>query len=58
MSYYLLLPCSLLYTLLKDKCTCLQDENCKSLVLQDTCNIVIFLSIAVLTLFQLSEYVG
>ena len=37
--------CSLLHTLLKDKYMCLQDnENCKSIVLQDKCNIEIFLS--------------
>ena len=37
--------CSLLHTLLKDKYMCLQvSENCKSLVLQDKCNIEIFLS--------------
>ena len=37
--------CSLLHTLLKDKCVCLQaSENCKSLILQDKCNIEIFLS--------------
>ena len=36
---------SLLHTLLKAKCMCLQDEcNCKSLVLQDKSNIEIFLS--------------
>ena len=40
--------CSLLHTLLKDKCMCLQAcENCKSLVLQDKYNIEIFLSPAV-----------
>ena len=39
--------CSLSHTLLKDKCMCSQDvtsENCKSLVLQNKCNIEIFLS--------------
>ena len=37
--------CSLLQTLLKDKCMlCRMSENCKSLVLQDKCNIEIFLS--------------
>ena len=37
--------CSLLHTLLKDKYMWLQvSENCKSLVLQDKCNIEIFLS--------------
>ena len=35
---------SLLHTLLKDKYMGLRDENCKSLVLQDKCNIEIFLS--------------
>ena len=34
--------CSLLHMLLKDKCW--TSENCKSLVLQDKCNIEIFLS--------------
>ena len=34
--------CSLLHTLLKDKCRA--SENCKSLVLQDKCNIGICLS--------------
>ena len=38
--------CSLLHTLLKDKCLCIcrMSENCKPLVLQDKCNIEIFLS--------------
>ena len=37
--------CSLLHTLLKDKCMCMQDKgNCESLILQDKCNITIFLS--------------
>ena len=37
--------CSLLHTLLKDKCMlCRTSENCKSLVLQKKCNIEIFLS--------------
>ena len=39
--FYITSLCSLLHMLLKDKCMCLQDE---SLVLQDKCNIVIFLS--------------
>ena len=40
--------CSLLNMLLKDKymctCVCKTSENCKSVVLQDMCNIEIFLS--------------
>ena len=37
--------CSLLHILLKDsECVCRTSENCKSLVLQDKCNIEIFLS--------------
>ena len=40
--------CSLLHTLLKDKtfsaCVCRTSEICKSLVLQDKCNIEIYLS--------------
>ena len=37
--------CSLLHTLLKDKCMCLQDKgNCESVILQDKCNIKLFLS--------------
>ena len=37
--------CSSLHILLKDsKCLCRTSENCKSLVLQDKCNIEIFLS--------------
>ena len=38
--------CSLLHTLLKDKCMCCRtSEHCKSLILQDKCNIEIFLSL-------------
>ena len=38
--------CSLLHILLKDgECVCRPSENCKSLVLQDKCNIEIFLSL-------------
>ena len=41
-SYYI---CSLLHILLKDgQCDCRMSENCKSLVLQDKCNIEIFLA--------------
>ena len=37
--------CSLLHILLMDgECVCRTSENCKSLVLQDKCNIEIFLS--------------
>ena len=37
--------CSLLHILLKDgECVCRMSENCKSLILQDKCNIKIFLS--------------
>ena len=37
--------CSLLHKLLKDgECVCRMSENCKSLILQDKCNIEIFLS--------------
>ena len=40
--------CSLLHTVLKDKCMhkciCRTSENCKSLVLQDKCYIEMFLS--------------
>ena len=42
---HITLLCSLLHTLLKDTCMCCRtSENCKSLVLQDKCNIRIFLS--------------
>ena len=37
--------CSLLHILIKDgECVCRTSENCKSLVLQDKCNIEIFVS--------------
>ena len=46
--------CSLLHILLKDvECVCWKSENCKSLVLQDRCNIEIFLSPACLLTVQL-----
>ena len=44
-TFYITLLCSLLHILLKDsECDCKTSENCKSLVLQDKCNIEIFLS--------------
>ena len=47
--------CSLLHILLKDgECVCRMSENCKSLVLQDKCNIEIFLSPALVLLISLN----
>ena len=46
MTVHITFLCSLLHTLLlrTSACVCKTSENCKSLVLQDKCNIEIFLS--------------
>ena len=44
--------CSLMFFIAYTSCVCKTSENCKSVILQDKCNIEIFLSPASKSLFQ------